>query len=61
MRIKRLLLGAMMCIVLQAQAQTFECPKVFEDAKVWNSVKGSDTALTLSPGISMSAMPLVQI
>lgn len=43
MRIKRLLLGAMMCIVLQAQAQTFECPKVFEDAKVWNSVKGSDT------------------
>ena len=24
-------------------AQTFECPKVFEDAKVWNSVKGSDT------------------
>ena len=39
MRIKRLLLGAMMCIVLQAQAQTFECPKVYEDAKVWNSVK----------------------
>ena len=27
----------------QAQAQTFECPKVFEDAKIWNSVKGSDT------------------
>ena len=24
-------------------AQTFECPKVFEDAKQWNSVKGSDT------------------
>lgn len=28
---------------IDALAQTFECPKVFEDAKVWNSVKGSDT------------------
>ena len=27
---------------IDALAQTFECPKVFEDAKVWNSVKGSD-------------------
>ena len=43
MKTKRLFFGLIVCMSLQAQAQTFECPKVFEDAKIWNSVKGSDT------------------
>jgi len=34
---------ALLLNAIRGVAQTFECPKVYEDAKVWNSVKGSDT------------------
>ena len=42
---KKLLLPlfALSAFAVTTTAQTFECPKVFEDAKQWNSVKGSDT------------------
>lgn len=43
MRRSLFFIGLILSIGLHVQAQTFKCPKIFEDAKIWNSVKGSDT------------------
>ena len=32
---------------ISVQAQQFECPKLFEDARKWNEIKGSDTKRAL--------------
>ncbi len=43
MKAKQIIVTLMLAFGIQAQAQQFDCPKLFEDAKLWNTVKGSNT------------------
>ncbi len=47
MKTKSFFLLLLFIISTQIHAQKFECPKLFEDAKLWNSIKGNDTKRAL--------------
>ena len=47
MNTKFIILMLMLSISTRISAQQFECPKLFEDAKLWNSIKGNDTKRAL--------------
>lgn len=44
---KCLIVLSLMILTIGTHAQKFECPKLFEDAKLWNSITGNDTKRAL--------------